>query len=100
MIFVGYSKETKGYCFFNPITNQVIVARTGHFLEKEFLARDSTRDIRLDEIQDDVNEETIDYSNIPMDIGNSGSIVDTQHKSMNQLMNQFRRLPWMFKRIM
>ena len=77
MIFVGYSKETKGYCFFNPITNQVIVAKTGHFLEKEFLARDSTRDIRLDEIQDDENEEIMDYSSIPMDIGNSGSIENT-----------------------
>ena len=41
------------------------------------MARDSTRDIRLDEIQEDASEEIMDYSNIPMDIGNSGSMEDT-----------------------
>ncbi|KAK8713250.1 hypothetical protein V6N13_148472 [Hibiscus sabdariffa] len=34
-IFVGYPKETKGYYFYNE--NKVFVARTGVFLEKEFL---------------------------------------------------------------
>ncbi|KAK9009190.1 hypothetical protein V6N11_035735 [Hibiscus sabdariffa] len=33
--FVGYPKETKGYYFYNE--NKVFVARTGVFLEKEFL---------------------------------------------------------------
>ncbi|KAK8547496.1 hypothetical protein V6N12_031633 [Hibiscus sabdariffa] len=37
-IFVGYPKETKGYYFFNPKENKVFVARTGVFLEKEFLS--------------------------------------------------------------
>ncbi|KAL4291688.1 hypothetical protein GQ457_14G016020 [Hibiscus cannabinus] len=34
--FVGYPKETKGYYFYNE--NKVFVARTGVFLEKEFLS--------------------------------------------------------------
>ncbi|KAK8547551.1 hypothetical protein V6N12_031688 [Hibiscus sabdariffa] len=37
-IFVGYPKETKGYYFFNPKENKLFVARTGVFLEKEFLS--------------------------------------------------------------
>ncbi|KAK8534686.1 hypothetical protein V6N12_057330 [Hibiscus sabdariffa] len=51
-IFVGYPKETKGYYFFNPKENKVFVARTGVFLEKEFLSskRDS-RNIKLEEVQ-------------------------------------------------
>ncbi|KAK8504798.1 hypothetical protein V6N12_063805 [Hibiscus sabdariffa] len=35
--FVGYPKETKGYYFYNE--NKVFVARTGVFLEKEFLTK-------------------------------------------------------------
>ena len=38
-IFVGYPKETKGYYFFDPKENKVFVARTGVFLEKEFLSK-------------------------------------------------------------
>ncbi|KAK9018647.1 hypothetical protein V6N11_001617 [Hibiscus sabdariffa] len=38
-IFVGYPKETKGYYFLNPKENKVFVARTGVFLEKEFLSK-------------------------------------------------------------
>ena len=37
--FVGYPKETKGYYFFDPQENKVFVARTGVFLEKEFLSK-------------------------------------------------------------
>ncbi|KAK8564635.1 hypothetical protein V6N12_058218 [Hibiscus sabdariffa] len=51
-IFVGYPKETKGYYFFNPKENKVFVARTGVFLEKEFLSRKrDRRNIELEEVQ-------------------------------------------------
>ncbi|KAK8708347.1 hypothetical protein V6N13_059389 [Hibiscus sabdariffa] len=51
-IFVGYPKETKGYYFFNPIENKVFVARTGVFLEKEFLSsKRDRRNIELEEVQ-------------------------------------------------
>ncbi|KAK9027896.1 hypothetical protein V6N11_067717 [Hibiscus sabdariffa] len=36
--FVGYPKETKGYYFYNSKENKVFVARTGVFLEKNFLS--------------------------------------------------------------
>ncbi|KAK9019154.1 hypothetical protein V6N11_034193 [Hibiscus sabdariffa] len=50
--FVGYPKETKGYYFFNPKENKVFVARTGVFLEKEFLSNNGNgRNIELEEVQ-------------------------------------------------
>ncbi|KAK8694819.1 hypothetical protein V6N13_072363 [Hibiscus sabdariffa] len=48
--FVGYPKETKGYYFYNE--NKVFVARTGVFLEKEFLTNSGKdRNIELKEVQ-------------------------------------------------
>ncbi|KAK8676280.1 hypothetical protein V6N13_034331 [Hibiscus sabdariffa] len=48
--FVGYPKETKGYYFYNE--NKVFVARTGVFLEKEFLSnKEKCRNIELKEVQ-------------------------------------------------
>ncbi|KAL4346937.1 hypothetical protein GQ457_17G010170 [Hibiscus cannabinus] len=47
---VGYPKETKGYYFYNE--NKVFVARTGVFLEKEFLSnKGKGRNIKLKEVQ-------------------------------------------------
>ncbi|KAK8990902.1 hypothetical protein V6N11_028858 [Hibiscus sabdariffa] len=39
--FVGYPKETKGYYFYNE--NKLFVARTGVFLEKEFLTNSAKK---------------------------------------------------------
>ncbi|KAK8613675.1 hypothetical protein V6N13_101432 [Hibiscus sabdariffa] len=48
--FVGYPKETRGYYFYNE--NKVFVARTGVFLEKEFLTNSGKgRNIELEEVQ-------------------------------------------------
>ncbi|KAK8708413.1 hypothetical protein V6N13_059455 [Hibiscus sabdariffa] len=48
--FVGYPKETKGYYFYNE--NKVFVARTGVFLEKEFLTNSGKgRNTELEEVQ-------------------------------------------------
>ncbi|KAK8640965.1 hypothetical protein V6N13_008716 [Hibiscus sabdariffa] len=50
--FVGYPKETKGYYFYNHKENKVFVARTGVFLEKDFLSsKEDHRNIELEEVQ-------------------------------------------------
>ncbi|KAK8662904.1 hypothetical protein V6N13_024790 [Hibiscus sabdariffa] len=50
--FVGYHKETKGYYFYNSKENKVFVARTGVFLEKDFLSyKGNGRNIELKEVQ-------------------------------------------------
>ena len=52
-IFVGYPKEIVGCNFYNKYEGKTFVAKTGHFLEKEFLSKGvSGRKIDLDEIVD------------------------------------------------
>jgi hypothetical protein len=52
-IFVGYPKETIGYIFYNPTEGKTFVAKSGTFLEKEFLAKGvSGRKVELDEVVD------------------------------------------------
>src|SRR3954468_24417595 len=52
-IFVGYPKETCGYTFYNHSEGKTFVAKTGHFLKKEFLSKElSGRKIDLDEVTD------------------------------------------------
>jgi hypothetical protein len=51
-IFVGYSRETKGYYFYYKSENKIVVARHAVFLQKEFLTRGSSgSNVQLEEIQ-------------------------------------------------
>jgi hypothetical protein len=53
-IFVGYTKETLGYYFYNRSEGKVFVTRNGVFLEKEFLKREKCRQkVYLEEVQDE-----------------------------------------------
>ncbi|KAL4342170.1 hypothetical protein GQ457_08G026280 [Hibiscus cannabinus] len=63
--FVGYPKETKGYYFYNE--NKVFVARTGVFIEKEFLTNSGKgRNIELKEVQQqqDIEPEVEEISQV------------------------------------
>jgi hypothetical protein len=52
-IFVGYPRETLGYTFSQPTKVKTFVAKTGIFLEKEFLPKGvGGRKVELDEIVD------------------------------------------------
>ena len=52
-LFMGYSKETKGYYFYNSSENKVFVARKAVFLEKEFICKKkSGSKVHLEEIQE------------------------------------------------
>jgi len=51
--FVGYPKETKGYYFYNSTENKVFVARSGVFLEREFLSKKKNESkIQLEEVRE------------------------------------------------
>ena len=51
--FVGYPKETKGYYFYNSTENKVFVARSGVFLEKEFLSKKNNGSkVQLEEVRE------------------------------------------------
>ncbi|KAM1525528.1 hypothetical protein ACFX10_009984 [Malus domestica] len=55
--FVGYSKQTLGYEFYNPNDKKVFVARTAMFLEDEFVLNGSNeKTIELKEINE-INDE-------------------------------------------
>jgi len=50
-VFIGYPKETIGYTFYHRSEGKVFVAKTGSFLEKEFLSKGvSNRKVELDEV--------------------------------------------------
>ena len=52
-IFLGYPRETVGYTFYNQSEGKTFVAKTGCFLEKEFLSKElSGRKIDLNEMID------------------------------------------------
>ncbi len=56
-IFVGYPKETKGYYFYIPNENKIIVARNAVFLENEFLQKeDNGSRLDLEEIREKEGE--------------------------------------------
>ncbi|KAK8704646.1 hypothetical protein V6N13_048264 [Hibiscus sabdariffa] len=51
-IWTGKRPKTKGYYFYNHKENKVFVARTGVFLEKDFLSsKEDRRNIELEEVQ-------------------------------------------------
>ena len=65
--FVGYPKDTNGYTFYNKTEGKTFIAKTGYFLEKEFLAKGVCgRKIELDEI---VDPELESQSSAPEEIG-------------------------------
>ena len=67
-VLVGYPKKTKGYYFFNPTENKILVSRTGVFLEREFVSRKgSGKKIELEEIREsqDTTEPEIEQQQIP-----------------------------------
>ena len=50
-VFIGYPKETVGYTFYRRSEGKIFVAKSGSFLEKEFLSEEvSGRKVELDEV--------------------------------------------------
>ncbi|KAK8594308.1 hypothetical protein V6N13_126117 [Hibiscus sabdariffa] len=74
--FVGYPKETKGYHFYNE--NKVFVARTGVFLEKEFLTNSGKgRNIELEEVQQQQDIEP-EVEEISQEVEENSTDLETQ----------------------
>ncbi|KAK8583782.1 hypothetical protein V6N13_109180 [Hibiscus sabdariffa] len=76
--FVGYPKETKGYYFYNSKENKVFVARTGVFLEKDFLSYNGNgRNIELKEVkQQQVHEPEVEET--PQVVEGNSNDLETQ----------------------
>ena len=50
-VFIEYPKETVGYTFYHISEGKIFVAKSGSFLEKDFLSKEvSGRKVELDEV--------------------------------------------------
>ena len=50
-VFIGYLKETVGYTCYHRSEGKIFVAKSGSFLEKEFLSKEvNGRNVELDEV--------------------------------------------------
>ncbi|KAK2421692.1 secreted RxLR effector protein [Trifolium repens] len=88
-LFVGYPKETKGYYFYNPTEGKVFVARTGVFLEKEFISKGiSGRNVELEEIQEPpiIGHTMEEHEQQPQDV------VDEQPAQVEQIQRRSNRI--------
>ncbi|WJX72231.1 hypothetical protein P8452_56130 [Trifolium repens] len=88
-LFVGYPKETRGYYFYNPSEGRVFVARTGVFLEKEFISkRISGRNVELEETQEppNIGQTMEEHEQQPQDV------VEEQPAQVEQVQRRSTRI--------
>ncbi|KAK2404463.1 secreted RxLR effector protein [Trifolium repens] len=88
-LFVGYPKETRGYYFYNPSEGKVFVARTGVFLEREFISKGiSGRSVELEEIQEPpiIGHTLEEHEQQPQDV------VEEQPAQVEQIQRRSNRM--------
>ena len=60
-MFLGYSKETKGYLFYNHKDNKVFISTNAKFLENDHMNNDIPRSrVLLTEMNEPVNKQPMD----------------------------------------
>ena len=67
-IFIGYPKDSFGYCFYCPSDQRIVISRHAVFLEKEFiLEKDSGSPFELREVQEDdeIEEQEQEHVDVP-----------------------------------
>ncbi|GAA0170855.1 hypothetical protein LIER_25028 [Lithospermum erythrorhizon] len=89
--FNWYPKETVGYYFYLKHENKLLVARSGIFLEKEYLSRRARSEgVHLGETQDDeatINTPGVETTDTPQELESScirDPILDSQGVVENQ----------------
>ena len=64
-MFLGYSKETKGYLFYNHKDNKVFVSTHAKFLEDDYMNNfDPRNKVVLAEMNEPVNEQPMDETRV------------------------------------
>ena len=78
-MFLGYSKETKGYLFYNHKDNKVFVSTHAKFLEDDYVNNFNPRSkVVLAEIDEPVVEQPMDESRDDVAEGKSGFVSHTK----------------------
>ena len=68
-MFLGYSKETKGYLFYNHKDNKVFVSTNAKFLEDNYVNNFNTRSkVVLVEIDEPIIEQPMDETRDDVDV--------------------------------
>jgi hypothetical protein len=94
-IFIGYPKVTVGYTFYLRSEGKVFVAKSGSFLEKEFLSKElSGRKIELDEVVEPCFNRRVvqtqkDVSVEPTSVEEEAN--DSDHEASDQIAIEPRR---------
>ena len=94
-VFIGYPKETVGYTFYHRSEGKIFVAKSGSFLEKEFVPKEvSGRKVELDEVT--VPAPLLESSSsqksvlvIPTPI--SEEVIDDDHETSDQVTTEPHR---------
>ena len=94
-VFIGYPKETVGYTFYHRSEGKIFVAKTGSFLEKEFLSKEvSGRKVELDEVtvhapllENSSSQKPVPVTSTPI----SEEVNDNDHETSDQVITEPRR---------
>ena len=77
VFFIGYPKETKGYCFYNTEEQKLFVNNRAVFLEKEFLGEGTNgSNVELEEVQVEETTQTVEPLESKLIRSNSDPILD------------------------
>ena len=94
-VFIGYPKETVGYTFYHRSEGKIFVAKSGSFLEKEFLSKEvSGRKVELDEVivpslelGSSSSKKSVPLMPTPI----SGEVNDDDHEASDQVTTEPHR---------
>ena len=94
-VFIGYPKETVGYTFYHRSKGKIFVAKSGSFLEKEFLSKEvSGRNVELDEVivpspelESSSSQKSVRVIHTPI----SEEVNDDDHETSDQVTTEPRR---------
>ena len=94
-VFIGYPKETVGYTFYHRSEGKIFVAKSGSFLEKDFILKEvSGRKVELDEVivPSPELESSSSLKSVPViPIPISEEANDEDHETSDQVITDPRR---------
>ena len=94
-VFIEYPKEIVGYTFYHRSKGKIFVAKSGSFLEKEFLSKEvSGRKVELDEVtvpapllESSSSQKPVPVTHTPI----SEVVNDDDHETSDQVATKSRR---------
>ena len=94
-VFIEYPKETVGYTFYHRSKGKIFVAKSGSFLEKEFLSKEvSGRNVELDEVtvptpelENSSSQKSVPVIPTPIEV----EAYDGDHETSDQVTTKPRR---------